>query len=181
MAERTEILVSGFGGQGVVRIGQILGQAAVYQGLFTTMLISHGTETRGGYVRSQVVISDEFVDSPVVEHPDFFCAFSPIAYQTFKGLCGRQSTVLYNPDVVTLDSFPETKSLAVRAETMAEQELGSAVFANVIFLGALSRQLPQITRDNMVQALKDRLPVKFHEKNLRAFELGRGCAPAGKP
>ena len=103
MAQRIEILVSGYGGQGVVRIGQILGQAAVNQGLYTTMLISHGTETRGGYVRSQVVISDEFIDSPVVEHPDFFCAFSPIAYGMFKRLCGDNSLIFHNPDIVTAD------------------------------------------------------------------------------
>src|SRR6185369_877723 len=87
MPERIEILISGYGGQGVVRVGQILGQAAVNQGLFTTMLISHGTETRGGYVRSQVVISDQFIDSPVVERPDYFLAFSAIAYGMFQGLC----------------------------------------------------------------------------------------------
>jgi len=56
MSKRTEVLVSGFGGQGVVRIGQILGVSSVLEGLFTTMLVSHGTETRGGYVRTQIVI-----------------------------------------------------------------------------------------------------------------------------
>ena len=79
MAKRVEILVSGFGGQGVVRVGQILSTAAVNSGLHTTMLVSHGTETRGGYVRSQVVISDEQIDSPVIEDPDFFCALSKAA------------------------------------------------------------------------------------------------------
>jgi 2-oxoglutarate ferredoxin oxidoreductase subunit gamma len=175
MSERTEILVSGFGGQGVVRIGQILGQAAVHQGLFTTMLISHGTETRGGYVRSQVVISDEFIDSPVVERPDFFCAFSAIAYDRFKGLCGPESVILHNPELVTPDPLLAARPLAIKAEDLAEHELGDAVFANVIFLGALSRALPQISPDNLIKALRERLPAKFHEKNLKAFELGRGC------
>jgi 2-oxoglutarate ferredoxin oxidoreductase subunit gamma len=54
---RTEILISGFGGQGVVRMGQILGLCAIKQGHRVTMLKSHGTETRGGYVRAQVVLS----------------------------------------------------------------------------------------------------------------------------
>ena len=54
---RTEILISGFGGQGVVRMGQILGLCAINQGHRVTMLKSHGTETRGGYVRAQIVIS----------------------------------------------------------------------------------------------------------------------------
>src|SRR2546426_8506096 len=65
---RTEILISGFGGQGVIRMGQILGLAAIKQGHRVTMLKSHGTETRGGYVRAQLVISPGDVDSPVVEN-----------------------------------------------------------------------------------------------------------------
>jgi 2-oxoglutarate ferredoxin oxidoreductase subunit gamma len=62
---RTEILISGFGGQGVIRMGQILGLCAINQGQRVTMLKSHGTETRGGYVRAQVVIAPDYVDSPV--------------------------------------------------------------------------------------------------------------------
>ncbi|KAF0219130.1 MAG: 2-oxoglutarate ferredoxin oxidoreductase subunit [Geobacteraceae bacterium] len=173
MAERIEILISGFGGQGVVRIGQILGQAAVYEGLFTTMLISHGTETRGGYVRSQLVISDEFIDSPVVERPDYFCAFSAIAYGMFKVLCTPQSLILHNPDLVTPDSALSARHWAIRAESLAERELGNAVFANVIFLGALSSKLKSISSENLVRALQDRLPPRYHEQNLRALELGR--------
>jgi len=172
MARRIEILISGYGGQGVVRIGQILGEAAVHQGLFTSMLISHGTETRGGYVRSQVVISDEFIDSPVVEHPDFFCAFSSIAYGMFKGLCGAESLILHNPDLVTPDPALMSQHWAIRAESLAEQELGDTVFANVIFLGALSSKLEIISRENLLRALKNRLPQRFHEKNLLAFDLG---------
>jgi 2-oxoglutarate ferredoxin oxidoreductase subunit gamma len=172
MAKRIEILISGYGGQGVVRIGQILGEAAVHQGLFTTMLISHGTETRGGYVRSQVVISDEFIDSPVVEHPDYFCAFSSIAYGMFKGICGPNSLVLHNPDLVTPDPALSAQHWAIRAESLAEQELGDEVFANVIFLGALSSKLDIIARENLITALRNRLPQRFHDKNLRAFDLG---------
>ena len=69
---RTEILISGFGGQGVIRMGQILGLAAIKQGHRVTMLKSHGTETRGGYVRAQLVISPDYVDSPVVENAPGF-------------------------------------------------------------------------------------------------------------
>lgn len=173
MSEHIEILVSGYGGQGVVRVGQILGQAAVNQGLFTTMLISHGTETRGGYVRSQVVISDEFIDSPVVERPAIFCAFSDVAYGMFKGLCGPESQILHNPDLVAADPELSAHHWAVRAETLAEKELGSAVFANIIFLGALSSRLKQLSTESIITAIQQRLPSRFHQQNLKAFELGR--------
>jgi 2-oxoglutarate ferredoxin oxidoreductase subunit gamma len=181
MAERIEILVSGYGGQGVVRIGQILGQAAVHQGLYATMLISHGTETRGGYVRSQVVISDDFIDSPVVESPNYFCAFSRIAYNMFKGLCGSKSLILHNPDMVTPDPVLSAGHWPIRAESLAERELGNAVFANVIFLGALSSRLSAVSADNIISAMAERLPARSYDANLRAFELGRSLPPSGNP
>src|SRR5499427_733715 len=95
---RTEILISGFGGQGVVRMGQILGLAAIRQGMRVTMLKSHGTETRGGYVRAQLVIAPEYVDSPVVERADVFVAFSQPAYKKFFDLC--RGKILYDPELV---------------------------------------------------------------------------------
>src|SRR5512133_1791108 len=124
MSKRIEILISGYGGQGVVRIGQILGEAAVHQGLFTTMLISHGTETRGGYVRSQVVIADEFIASPVVERPDYFLAFSAIAYTMFKGLTGPESLIIHNPAIVAADPELAARHRPLAAESLAQQELG---------------------------------------------------------
>ena len=173
MAKRIEILVSGYGGQGVVRIGQILGQAAVNQGLFTTMLISHGTETRGGYVRSQVVIAEQFIASPVVERPDHFLAFSAAAYDKFKGLCGEQSRIYHNPELVTLDPAVSGTSVPLAAEALALEPLGDQVYANVIFLGALSARLPLLSQDAILRALKERLPGRFYDANCRAFALGR--------
>jgi Pyruvate/2-oxoacid:ferredoxin oxidoreductase gamma subunit len=95
---RTEILISGFGGQGVIRMGQILGLCAIKQGQRVTMLKSHGTETRGGYVRAQLVISPTYVDSPVVESADVFVAFSAPAYKKFFDLC--RGKILYDPELV---------------------------------------------------------------------------------
>src|SRR3990167_2805133 len=95
---RIEILISGFGGQGVVRMGQILGLCAINQGHKVTMLKSHGTETRGGYVRAQIVISPNYVDSPVVENADVFVAFSEPAYKKFYDLA--RGKILYDPELV---------------------------------------------------------------------------------
>ncbi len=72
MKDRVEIVASGFGGQGVVRLGQIIGEAAVKQGLHVTMLKSHGTEMRGGYVRSQVVFFKRNYRQPHVRKSGLF-------------------------------------------------------------------------------------------------------------
>lgn len=164
------MLVSGRGGQGVVRMGQILGLAAVRQGLAATMLISHGTETRGGYVRSQVVIADRFVDSPVVETPDCFCALSPEAYARFGGLV--TGTLLYDPAVLQPSDDRARRRLALPATAVAEGELSSGRFANAVFLGAACRVLEGlIDRDRVVEAMAERIP-RFPAENRRAFERG---------
>lgn len=169
--KRTEILVSGFGGQGVVRLGQIFSTAAVHQGLYTTMLVSHGTETRGGYVRSQVVISDEPVDSPVVENPDYFCAMSRSAYTQFGALV-KQGIIIFDPGFIDPDPANAAAHIALPAREIAVEKLGRDIFSNIIFLGALGRYLKtSISKENFLKALEERVP-KFLDKNRQAFDLG---------
>jgi len=167
---RIEVLVSGHGGQGVVRLGQVLGLAAVRQGLAATMLVSHGTETRGGYVRSQVVIADRDVDSPVVERADCFCAMTRDAYERFRALV--RGTLLYDPDHVTPDGDGPARRVPLRAAWIADSELGNGLFANVVFLGAVSRILEgTLQREHVLAALVERIP-RSPDQNRRAFEAG---------
>jgi 2-oxoglutarate ferredoxin oxidoreductase subunit gamma len=166
---RTEILISGFGGQGVIRMGQILGLCAINQGHRVTLLKSHGTETRGGYVRAQIVISPEYVDSPVVEHADIFVAFSQPAYRKFYGLCDGR--ILYDPELVeeVRGEAPE-RHVAVPATQLSKEKFSNQLFANMIMLGALTR-LGGLDREAMRKAMLQVIP-RFHEQNLAALDLG---------
>src|SRR5262245_60287060 len=167
--ERLEILISGFGGQGVVRLGQILGLCAIAQGLKVTMLKSHGTETRGGYVRAQVVIAPDYVDSPVVEHADYFVAFSDPAYRKFYDLA--EGLILFDPELVqhTRTDAPE-RHLAIPATQLAKEQFGNQLFANMIMLGALVR-VATLDRDTARSTMLKVLP-RFHDQNLAAFDRG---------
>src|SRR3972149_2405089 len=125
---RTEILISGFGGQGVIRMAKIRGLCAINQGHRVTMLKSHGTETRGGYVRAQLVIAPEYVDSPVVENADVFVAFSAPAYKKFYDLC--RGKILYDPEMV-VEVRPDApdRHVEVPATALAKEHLGNVLFA----------------------------------------------------
>lgn len=166
---RTEILISGFGGQGVIRMAQILGLCAINQGHRVTMLKSHGTETRGGYVRAQLVIAPEYVDSPVVENADVFVAFSAPAYRKFYDLC--RGRILYDPEMVEAirPGAPE-RHVAVPATALAKERLGNVLFANMIMLGALTR-LAGMDFEAMRKAMLQVIP-RFHDENLKALDLG---------
>ena len=165
----TEILISGFGGQGVIRMGQILGLAAIEQGHRVTMLKSHGTETRGGYVRAQLVISPDYVDSPVVENADVFVAFSAPAYKKFFDHC--RGKILYDPEMVedVRAEAPE-RHVAVPATQLAKERFNNVLFANMIMLGALTR-LSGLDYAAMKKAMLEVIP-RFHEQNLAALDVG---------
>lgn len=167
--QRTEILISGFGGQGVVRMGQIIGLCAINQGQKVTMLKSHGTETRGGYVRAQIVLSPSYVDSPVVENADVFVAFSEPAYKKFYGLA--RGMILYDPEMVKeIQNDGPAHHVAVPATVLSKKRFNNALFANMIMLGVLTRAAG-MSIGAMRKAMLEVIP-RFHEQNLKALELG---------
>jgi 2-oxoglutarate ferredoxin oxidoreductase subunit gamma len=167
--QRTEILISGFGGQGVIRMGQIIGLCAINQGHRVTMLKSHGTETRGGYVRAQLVIAPDYVDSPVVENADVFVAFSAPAYKRFYDDC--RGKILYDPEMVE-EIRPDApdRHLAVPATALSKERFNNVLFANMIMLGALTR-LAGMDFAAMKAAMLGIIP-RFHAENTAALELG---------
>ncbi len=172
MKERTEILASGFGGQGVVRLGQIFGLAGVKQDYRVTMLKSHGTEQRGGYVRAQVVLSTEPIDSPMVEDPDYFCALSSAAYKSFSGLV-KDGIIFYDPSSVEIEEEKAKKinHYSVPAKDMAVEKLGRAIFANTIMLGAMTKKIDILDKDVVLSTMLSVIP-KFKEDNEQAFQIG---------
>jgi len=171
MRTRTEILASGFGGQGVVRLGQILGEAAVKQGYRVTMLKSHGTEMRGGYVRSQIVFSTEPIDSPIIEQPDYFAALSLAGYNAFKHMV-KGGVILYDPAFVTeIDDGLPCVQKPVQAKDLSVEKFGRAVFANTIMLGALAKLVDELNRDIVLESILHIIP-KYHDENRQAFESG---------
>lgn len=171
---RTEILISGFGGQGVIRIGQTLGLAGVLSGLHATMLKSHGTETRGGYVRAQVVISDEEIDSPVTDNPEIFIAMSKAAYQRFYNTVPQHGIIVYDPAYVQPDESYPAKQIAVPARDLAVENFGKELYANMIIFGKIIKLLDgKIDRQTAQNALKQIIP-RFIDDNLKAFDIGFG-------
>jgi 2-oxoglutarate ferredoxin oxidoreductase subunit gamma len=176
LKERIEIVASGFGGQGVVRLGQVLGEAAVKQGLHVTMLKSHGTEMRGGYVRSQVVLSKNLIDSPMCESPDFFVALSSAAYNRFKDTVPDYGVIVYDPAFVeTIDDTLPCTQKALPAKQLAVETFGRPIFSNSIALGAMAKLLDQdLVKSLILESILAVIP-KYHKENTEAFQLGFDC------
>ena len=172
MKDRIEILASGFGGQGVVRLGQIVGEAGVKQGLHVTMLKSHGTEMRGGYVRSQVVLSKEMIDSPMCENPDYFIALSSAAYNRFKDTVADDGLIIYDPAFVEIiDDTLTCTQKEFPAKQLAIDHFNSPLFANSLVLGLIAKTVEILDKEIALGSLLEVIP-KFHNRNRKAFEIG---------
>jgi 2-oxoglutarate ferredoxin oxidoreductase subunit gamma len=172
MKDRIEIVASGFGGQGVVRLGQIVGEAAVKQGLHVTMLKSHGTEMRGGYVRSQVVISRSLIDSPMCEAPDYFVALSSAAYKRFKGTVPDYGVILYDPAFVEgIDPALRCGHKSFPAKELSMKHFQNVLFTNTLVLGRMARLIDALDQDLVLESMLEIIP-KFQDKNKEAFRIG---------
>ena len=172
MKDRIEIVASGFGGQGVVRLGQIIGEAGVKQGLRVAMLKSHGTEMRGGYVRSQVVLSKDVIDSPMCESPHYFIALSSAAYNRFKDTVPDDGLILYDPAFVEkIDESLPCSQKAFPAKELSVKNFDNPLFANTLVLGRIAKLLDVLEKDIVLESILNIIP-KFHDRNRQAFQIG---------
>ncbi len=169
----SEIRIAGFGGQGVVLSGQILGQAAaILDGGYSTLTQSYGPEARGGSCAAGVVISDEPIGYPYVRTPDILIVLSQEAYGKYAEDVSPHALVIIDPDLVKPDPSRAPAPLAVPASRMA-RELGRAVVANIITLGFLAAVSDILSPEALRNSVLASVPKGTEEFNSKAFDMGR--------
>ena len=172
---RVEIRIAGFGGQGVVLIGNILGKALViYDDYEAVLTQAYGPEARGGASSSSLVISDELIDYPFVQHPDVLVLLSQEAYARFRPEANQDTTVLIDEGLVI--PWEDDHPYRIPATRMAE-EMGQRRVANVIMLGFLTAITGLVSRQAMEKAIETTVKAKTVSMNLRAFAAGYQYAP----
>lgn len=172
--ERLEIKLGGFGGQGIISAGYLLGKAAaLFDGRFATMTQSYGPESRGGACSSLVVIVPHAEAYPAMTHLDFLAVMSQEAAETYGPQAGHQTVVLVDRDLVTWRRSP--KAIKVPAIAIAES-LGNKLAANVAMLGALCRVMEGrpggVTRRALEQAVASQFKKSIVDLNMKALAAG---------
>lgn len=168
---RNEVRICGFGGQGVVMAGHVLGKAAAaYDGLTAIQTQSYGPEARGGAARSEVVIADRPIGYPRLLSANILVAMSQEAFRKFKTDLREDAIVIVDPDLV-IDHEVDRKTYLVPATRIAE-ELGNKITANIVMIGALTSITGVVTREAMIQSVLESVPSRFRDLNRRAFEEG---------
>lgn len=180
--ERFEICLSGLGGQGVLTLGKVMGQAlALDHGYYVTQTQSYGPEARGGASRTDLVISTKPISYPKTDKIDLLVALSQEACNQYFTLLKRRSVLLVNTSLVR--QVPTNRYLGLPFTDMAKDDLGLPQAMNTIVLGAVTHLLPFAKKATMKKSLESSLPAKIIKINLKAFEMGykRAAKEFGDP
>ena len=173
--QQTKIIIAGFGGQGIVVIGNIIARAAVIEDKNVVGMVSYGAEMRGGTANAAVIISDEEISSPIITHPDATIILNQPSLERFEPLVEPNGVVLLNTSMIQRD--PERTDLGcikVDATKIAHQ-IGNLKVANIVCVGAFIEHTQLLSVDNIEQAVKDLFSSKSEklvEINLRALRAG---------
>lgn len=177
---RTEIIIGGFGGQGSVLAGVILGRAAAYDGKKVAQSRSYGAEARGGAARSEVVIADEEIDYPLVITADYLVAMSQPAFERYVSKVKASGLVVIEEDLVRPErKLPENlKLVKVPATKIASREFGRPMVANMVMLGALAALTGVVTIDSLIKSIRASVSKGMEEINVAALKKGQEYASA---
>jgi 2-oxoisovalerate ferredoxin oxidoreductase beta subunit len=171
------VRVAGFGGQGVLLLGEVLAEAGLDAGLEVSWLPSYGPEMRSGTSNCHVRLARQPIDSPLVAEPNLLVAMNEPSLRKFDANVQAGGWVIYNGEEFPADCAREDVHVLARNFTEIAHELGDARAANMVMLGALMEiagKLPKASIDAALRRLV-RNP-KWVELDERALERGRGLA-----
>ena len=167
----TRIRFAGFGGQGVVLSGFILGRAAcLHAGKHAAMTQNYGPESRGGACSADVVVEDQEIAVPVFEQPDVLVLLSQEAASMNSAWIAGSKIVLVDEDLVHLEGA--TPEIQKAPFTRMATALGRRIVANIVMLGCLTARSRLVPPEAMEEAIRNTVPPKTVELNLKAFRAG---------
>lgn len=170
-----EVIIAGFGGQGILLAGQLLAEAGMLAGKQVSWVPSYGPEMRGGVANCAVVLSDEVIGSPVVGEPDVAIAMNRPSMDKFSLMVKPGGTLFINSSLMKNEvTRKDITVIEVPCNDIAD-ELGSVKVATLVAIGALLEKTGALTPANIVSALRELLPERRHNLiplNEKALERG---------
>jgi 2-oxoglutarate ferredoxin oxidoreductase subunit gamma len=177
---QTEIIIAGFGGQGVLFCGQLLAYAGMDEGKELTWIPSYGPEMRGGTANCTVVISDEEIGSPFVHNPQAVIAMNRPSLDKYEPLVKPGGLLVINTSMTDRKAVRKDITVVEIAANDEAEKLGDQRMANMILLGALLANLPVLPQESIKKALKNHLPERHQKllsKNFDALQEGAKYNP----
>jgi 2-oxoglutarate ferredoxin oxidoreductase subunit gamma len=177
MTKHQEVIMAGMGGQGVMRIGQLLAHAALFEAMNVVWFPAYGPETRGGTADCTVIISADEIGSPVTSSPDTLIALNQLMLDKFLPMVKREGLVVVNTSLAKMPtSRPDCKVVEVPANQIAA-ELGNDIAANMVMLGAYVQLARPVKLESVKASMEEVLPSRLHgfiPLNNKALDRGAG-------
>ncbi|MCL2128195.1 MAG: 2-oxoacid:acceptor oxidoreductase family protein [Treponema sp.] len=173
---------AGFGGQGIISMGQIWVFCAMQEGKNVTFFPFYGAEKRGGVTRASVIVSDDEIASPLVSHPDSALVMNRDSLPICEGMVRENGLLLVNSSLVKESPRrDDVRTVKIEANGIAEQ-IGNARFANMVAFGAMVKLTGAFSLDNIGEILKVFFTPDKHqfiEMNIKAIDAGYRAAAGG--
>lgn len=172
---QTEILIAGFGGQGVLFAGQLMAYAGMENSKQVTWIPSYGPEMRGGTANCTVIISDEEIGSPLVRHPKVLMAFNLPSLDKYESSVAEGGLLVVNSSMIerSIDR-KNIRTVSLPANEIAES-LGDKRLTNMVMLGAMLANQTVLPLEALEKALENHIPER-HKKllpsNIAALKKG---------
>ena len=170
-----EILIAGFGGQGVLFAGKLLAYAAMLEGKYVSWLPSYGPEMRGGTANCSVIVSDEPVSCPVVTNPTVLVAMNGPSLDKFEDTVIENGCIFIDSSLISQDfKRNDTKNFAIPSTKMAD-DLNATKLANMVLLGKVIKEAGILPFESILNALQKTVPASKQamlEINKQALETG---------
>jgi len=171
-----EIIIAGFGGQGVLSMGKILAYAGVMQKKEVSWMPSYGPEMRGGTANVTVIISDERISSPILNAYDTAIILNQQSMDKFENSVKPGGLMIYDPNGIT--RHPVRKDINIYTIEAADEaaKLGLAKVFNMVVLGGFLKLKPLVAPEYLRKGLEKSLPARHHKlipENEKAVEIGK--------
>jgi len=170
-----EIIIAGFGGQGVLSMGKILAYSGIMQEQEVSWMPSYGPEMRGGTANVTVILSDDRVSSPVLQSYDTAILLNQQSMDKFETMVKPGGLMVYDPNGIT--RHPEREDIRIFQVEATEEavKMKSPITFNMVVLGAYIKVNPVVDFDNVIKGLRKSLPERHHHlipKNEEAIKRG---------
>ena len=158
-----DVMIAGFGGQGVLIVGKLLAYSGMIEGKHVTWFPSYGAEIRGGTANCTIIISSDEIGSPVVQNPSAMMILNDASYKKFEKRIKQEGSLFLNTSLVhDAPTRSDLNRVEIKANDIAES-LGDIRVANMVMLGAFLAQTGVVSMNSVLRALKQVLPSRRHK------------------
>ena len=176
-----QIIIAGFGGQGLLFSGKVLAYAGLAEDRQLSWLPSYGPEMRGGTASCTVILSDEPIGSPLVDHPNVAMVMNNPSLDKYEGLVAPGGKLFLDSALISRKVLRDDIDVYYIPATQLAKEMGAPTLANMILLGALINETGCVSAEHLEEGLRHAVPARHADLidlNIKALEIGKNYTQA---